>query len=96
MTMMVLSNPRVAALITIAAILLLGTAIAYLIMRVSYQRILRRKINTLTDAALTARDETIGILEAENITLREQKGHLKAKIARVSIFLGKAVTEVGI
>lgn len=95
MKMMVLSNPRVAALITMAALFVIGTVISYILMRLHEGRRLKKKIDSITDAALTARDDTIIMLQNEILQKDERINHLQSKIARVAVFLGKAIEESG-
>lgn len=92
---MVLSNPRVAALITMAALFVIGTVVSYILMRLHEGRRLKKKIDSITDAALTARDDTIIMLQNEIMEKDDRINHLRAKLAKVSVFLGKAVEESG-
>ena len=96
MKMMVLSNPRLAALITMAALVVLGAVIGYVIARLSYSRMLKHKIDGISQAAIKARDETISILR---MTLAEHESDLsrrESQLSEISLFLGKAITAIGV
>jgi len=95
MKMMVLSNPRVAAVITMIALFAIGTVISYLLMRLHERRRLKKHIDSITDAALSARDETILMLQHDIFEKDERINHLETRIARVAVFLGKAIEESG-
>lgn len=95
MKMMILSNPRMAAVITMVAIFVLGSVISYILMRVREGSRMKKRIDSVTNSALTARDDTIFKLDGEILDKKERIAHLEAKIARISVFIGKAVEEAG-
>jgi len=95
MMTMVLSNPRLAAIITMVSIFVLSLAVSYAIMMLTFKRIVNRRINRLTSSALSARDKKIIALEEEILENVAQIALMKAKNIRVAVMLGKAVTEIG-
>ncbi len=95
MMTMVLSNPRVAGVITMIAIAVLSTGLSYLIFFLFRNRALNKKVRKIAKHAIEARDETIAGLRE---TLADRDAELARKNARlteVALFLGKAVTAAG-
>lgn len=95
MRMLILNNPRAAGWIIIAAVFVLGVVLAYVVFRLMFAWILKRRINQYSDFELDKKEKAIENLKEIVVDQDVEIVTLKAKLSKIAIFLGKAISEHG-
>ena len=95
MRLWTLSNPLVAPIVAIVAAGLISFVLALTIVWLLHGWILDRKIEKHSEGALRTLQEQQGVLQDEIIIRDAQIIAMKARLAEISVHLGKAVSAVG-
>lgn len=91
-----LNNPMLSPILIMVACFLLGGMVSYIILRIGSNRRIGRSIREYAKAETARLHAQLDACLETGDTLKAQNIALKQKIAAMSLYLGKAVTEARI